>query len=64
MKNACDDCGNAKKKGGIPHYCTKYGIPLWGKKVYCVSKEPERGKNVDTVSGRQPGEIRSEEDGN
>ena len=64
MKNVCADCGNAKKNGNIPYYCKKYGIPLWGAKVYCVSKEPERGKNVDTVSGRQPGEIRSEEDGN
>ena len=64
MKNVCADCKSAKKKGEIPYFCTKYGIPLWGKKVYCVSKEPERGKNVDTVSGRQPGEVRGEEDSN
>lgn len=41
MKDVCADCKH--EKPGNPHFCKKYGIPIWTPKVYCVSKEPERG---------------------
>ena len=57
MKNVCVDCKSAKKKpNGVPSYCKKYGIPLWSKKIYCVSKEPEGGARVVQVSGERTGE--------
>ena len=42
MKDVCADCKH--EKPGNPHFCKKYGIPIWTPKVYCVSKEPERGQ--------------------
>lgn len=58
MKDVCADCKH--EKPGNPHFCKKYGIPIWTPKVYCVSKEPERGEDVEQNSGEQ---VRSGEDG-
>ena len=59
MKDVCVDC--RYEKPGNPHYCKKYGIPIWKKRTYCVSKEPKRGEDVDQDTGEQ---VRGEEDGN
>ena len=40
MKDVCADCKH--EKPGNPHFCKKYGIPIWTKRTYCVSKEPGR----------------------
>lgn len=40
MKDICADCKH--EKPGNPHFCKKYGIPIWTKRTYCVSKEPGR----------------------
>ena len=61
MKDVCIDCRHEKK--GNPHFCIKYGIPIWKKRVYCVSKEPKGGENIDAVSG-EPEQVRREENGN
>lgn len=42
MKDVCENCRFRKKCA--TRFCTKYGIPIWTPKVYCVSKEPERGQ--------------------
>lgn len=49
MKDVCENCRFRKK--GKTKYCTKYGIPIWTPKVYCVSKEPE-----STVNDEETGE--------
>lgn len=48
MKDVCENCRFRKK--GKTKYCTKYGIPIWTPKVYCVSKEPERGTEADQTN--------------
>lgn len=59
MKYVCIDCRH--EKPGNPHFCTKYGIPIWTKRVYCVSKEPKGSENIDAG---EPEQVRREEDGN
>lgn len=54
MKDACVGC--KFEKPGNPHFCTKYGIPIWKQRTYCVSKEPEGGAKVVQVSGERTGE--------
>ena len=58
MKDVCENCRFRKK--GATRFCTKYGIPIWKERIYCVSKEPERGKDVEQNSGEQ---VRGGEDG-
>ena len=58
MKDVCENCRFRKK--GATRFCTKYGIPIWKIRIYCVSKEPERGEDVEQNSGEQ---VRCGEDG-
>ena len=58
MKDVCVGCRHEKK--GNPHFCTKYGIPIWKKRVYCVSKEPKGSENIDAG---EPEQVRGEKDG-
>ena len=41
MKNVCESCQFAKLKNGC--YCTKYGIPVYQPRMYCIAYE--RRKN-------------------
>lgn len=59
MKDVCIGCRH--EKPGNPHFCTKYGIPIWKKRIYCVSKEPKRGDDLDQDDREQ---VRGEKDGN
>lgn len=50
MKDVCENCRFRKR--GATRFCTKYGIPIWTPKVYCVSKEPERTVNDEETGER------------
>ena len=58
MKDVCIGCRH--EKPGNPHFCKKYGIPIWTKRVYCVSKEPKGSENIDAG---EPEQVRCEKNG-
>lgn len=51
MKNVCDSCKFAKRKGdGI--YCVKYGIIIYKERVYCVAYERDSEVRKSEDRGR------------
>ena len=42
MKNVCDYCQRQKNRKPDSWWCSKYGIPMYTPRIYCVSVSKEK----------------------